>query len=235
MATQQGAKTAVDKATQDLAKATAEVADAQKERDALRPKITKAEAEAVQAEKKAASSDELLKTGVISEKRAAELIVDRETTKKAFEDIKGAVVASEKILADAKGKLDSAQGNLDKAVAALKSADDLLAKSNVEKPAMTAKPLPAPANVAKPAKAQPTDTRIVMRRMPMTVRHEEPPAIPVKVFVDEKAMQSSEQRIKELEMLIADLKAKIAACKILAPASGRIFVEPNGTVSIQKI
>lgn len=230
-ATQKKAQATLEAATQELAKSSAALAAAQKDRDALRPKITQARVDAEQAAKKAGNAKELLDAGVISAKRSQELLADKDTTQKALEDLQSQVTAADKTLSDTQTRQQTAQSNLDKATADLKSADDLLAKSSVE-------PVPqkSPASpVAKPApkpRPQPQETRIVMRRMPMTVRTEPLPAIPVKVFVDEKAMQNSEEQTQALTKRIEELKAKIAACRIFAPVAGTIEISTSGEIRI---
>jgi hypothetical protein len=227
---QQGSRNALDKATQDVAKATAALADAQKARDVLRPKITQADTDATQAEKKAAASNDLLTAGVISAKRAQELIDNRDATKKALQEMKAQVAAADKALSDAQAQQQVAQAALDKCSLALKAADENLVKASAEQP-KAAEPV-TPQAKPKPVAPKPAETRIVMRRMPMIVRHEDAPAIPLKVFVDEKAMQSSQQQIELLQRKIADLKAAIAACQVVAPVAGRIEITPSGDVRI---
>lgn len=219
---QQQAKTAMDEATKSLAKLTAQVADAQEARDSLRPKVTLADVMATQAAKKATNAQELLDAGVISRKRAEELMADRDATQKALDAVKAQAAEADKALDDAKVAALAAQTALDKATAELQQADNRLAKA-------AALPMPK----APPGqKSQPTETRVVMRRMPLTVRTEEAPAIPVKVLVDEQAMQSSEAQIQVLQKKIGELKARIAGCAVLAPISGRVQLSTAGDISI---
>src|SRR5207253_303186 len=104
LATQQQSKGALDKATQELALATTGVADAQKARDALRPKITQAEAESVQADKRAGSGPDLLAAGAISAKRAEEVKAEKEAAKKALDDLKARVSEADKALTEAQAR-----------------------------------------------------------------------------------------------------------------------------------
>lgn len=221
---QQQAKTAMDEATKSLAKLTAQVADAQEARDSLRPRVTLADVTATQAAKKAANAQELLDAGVISRKRGDELLADRDATQKALDAVKAQAADADKTLDDAKAAALAAQTAIDKATSELQQANDRLAKA-------AALPIPK-APPAKPTKSQPTETRVVMRRMPLTVRTEHAPAIPVKVLVDEQAMQSSEAQIEVLQKRIAELKSRIADCAVLAPISGRVQISVAGDISI---
>ena len=67
---QQESRASLDKAGKDLALATKAVVEAQKSRDALRPKVGQADVDAIQAAKKADGAPQLLEAGVISKKRA---------------------------------------------------------------------------------------------------------------------------------------------------------------------
>ncbi|HVT13208.1 MAG TPA: biotin/lipoyl-binding protein [Fimbriimonadaceae bacterium] len=220
---QQRAKAALDKATQALAKATTSVTEAQQARDALRPKEIQAQVAATQAAKKADQAQQWLDAGVISRKRAEQLSAEKDAAQKDLEAVKGLEADAEKGLADAKGEAQAAQTAVDAATAALQKSDDLLAKAA----ATPAPKTPAPAAKPKPA----MEAKIVTRR-PLVVNTEEAPAIPMKVMVDEKAMESSETRIAELKKKIADLKARIAACRVLAPTDGQIQISPSGEIAV---
>src|SRR5579862_4850696 len=97
---QQAARNALEKSTQDLARATADLSDAQKARDGLRPKMIQADLAASQAAKKADGAKELLEAGVISTKRSEELLADRSTTQKALDDMKAQVAAADQAITD---------------------------------------------------------------------------------------------------------------------------------------
>ncbi|HWA83427.1 MAG TPA: hypothetical protein VG820_08350, partial [Fimbriimonadaceae bacterium] len=221
---QQQAKAALDKATQDLAEATAVVTGAQQARDALRPKAIQAEVDATQAAKKADQAQQWLDAGVISRKRATALAADRDAAQKALDAVRAQVADAEKALGDAKSQAQAAQAAVDAATAELQKNDDLLAKA-------AAAPAPAPAKPVIAKKQPPAVARIVMRR-PLTVHTEEAPTVPVKVMVDEKQIQSSQAQIDELQKKIADLKAKIAACRVVSPADGQIQIAPSGEIAI---
>jgi hypothetical protein len=221
-----------DKAVKDLAGTTEKLAEAQKSRDALRPKITQAEADAVQAEKKAAEAPSLLESGAISAKRSQELVDEKAAATKAFEGIKGQIVEADKVLAEAQAAQESAKANLDKTTAALRSADDLLAKSNTEPPKFEQPPVAKPKPPPLPAQTPKMETKIVMRRMPLVARQEEAPPIPMKVFVDEKAMKTSQIRIQDLQKKIEDLKQRIAKSEVIAPVAGILHISKSGAISI---
>jgi multidrug resistance efflux pump len=221
---QQKARSDQEKASQELATASAELVDAQKARDSLRPKITQAETDAVQAEKKAAGAKDLLQQGAISEKRSQELLEDKESTAKVRASIQVQITESDRQLADTQQRQKEAQKRLDSASAELRKSDELLASA-------ANAPVTAPNKQAVVATTKETSTKLVMRRMKMSVRETEAPAIPVKVVVDEKAMQGSETRIAELKGRIEALKARIAECKVFAPVTG--FVRLPDGVSIE--
>ena len=150
--------------------------------------------------------------------------------------LKAQVAAAEEILSAAKSELESAQAILDKSTSSLKEADDLLAKvastPAPQKETPVAVVVPKPVVKTKPAAVM---ARIESRHSLMSVRLEPLPATPVKVLVDEKAMQSSETRMAELEKRIAELKAKIAECQVLAPIAGRVQVSLSGVIAVRPL
>ncbi len=214
----------LEKATSELSAANGAVSQAQKDRDALRPKVAKAEAESATADRKAGNSKELLDAGVISTKRAAELVADKESTKKAWDALAAQAQVADKYLIDANAAQSAAKDKLDRARAALETADSAVTK---------AQSLVTPAT-PKTADSKPQVSyvgKVVTRRS--MVRVVEPQPIPVKVFVDEGAMKSTDQRVAGLQKKIADLKAQIEDCKILAPVDGRVawFVQAGQQVA----
>lgn len=226
---QADARAALDMATKNLAESTASLAAAQESRDALRPKVGTAQVVAIQASKKAEGAQELLDAGVISRKRAEELEGEKAAALKALDDLNSQVAAAEESIASAKTRLEAAQANLDKATASLHAADDALTR------AANLAPQPKPESPSVKPTAKPKTDIVVSRPMPMSVRLEPLPATPLKVFVDEKAMQTSQIRMAELDKQISDLKAKIEACQIRAPISGRIQISANSEIEIRPL
>ena len=76
-----------------------------------------------------------------------------------------------------------------------------------------------------------TETRIVTRRR-LAARREPPPAVPVKVLVDEQAMKSSQEKIAELQARIHTLQTRIEQAVVLAPIAGRVRIGTDGSISI---
>jgi multidrug resistance efflux pump len=222
-----------DKAVKTLAEATASLGEAQAARDALRPKITVAEAEAVQAERRAAGVPALLEAGAISLKRSQELNDEKAATAKALEDVKAKIAEADKALIEAQAAQDAAKTSLDRTTAALQAVDAMLAKSSTESPKVE---VPAKADIAKtevaPTKPAKTEFKLVTRKMPLVVRQEEPPAIPLQVFVDEKAMKNSQGRIQELQLKIAGLKKRMSQCDLTAPVAGIVRISGVSTLTI---
>jgi multidrug resistance efflux pump len=226
-AQQERARSEHERTSQALALASADLADAQKARDALRPKITQAEASSKQAESKAASGKELLLQGAVSRKENQDLIDAAAEAAKALTALQAQVAEADRDLAAAQDRQQRAQKELDSATAKLKESDSLLAKA-ASIPAAASQALPK-SEPPKPAAA----TKIVMRKMRLSVHESEPPAIPLKVLVDEKTMQSSEAKIAELKKRIEALKARIEDCKVFAPATGFVQVRVGGSIAIK--
>ncbi len=235
VAGQMKAQANLGKATKNLDAATKALADAQGARDALRPKVGQAEVDATQAAKKADSVKELLDAGVISVKRSQELLAAKESTQRALDDLKIEVAAAEQALTQAKADQESVRGGLDRATADLKTADDSVAKAAT---AQVSQPKPAaPAPAEAKATNPPVGTKsgfmkIGMHRKPLVAREEPLPPIPVKVFVDQKAIQGSERRIADLQARIRELQAKIDACRILAPIAGWVEIAASGSILV---
>jgi multidrug resistance efflux pump len=233
----QSAEDTVNLASDEVKKASAALSEAQKSRDALRPKITQADAAATEAAKKAEGARSLLDQGAISKREYDQDLANRIETQKALEALKGDVADAETNLKAAQTRLQTANESLEKAMSGLEAANnDYTRAAQAPAPPIVAaaKPAPAPVTVKAAPKPQKTETKLVMVRRGM-VSEEPPPAIPVKVFVDEETMKPAQQKIAELTKRIADLKLQIAAARLLAPESGILHLSANGAASIEVV
>lgn len=221
------ARESVDSASKELAFAGVELATAQATRDDLRPKLSQAEVEAAQSAKKAEGAQELLDAGVISVKRAVELKANSEAYRKALADLQSQAQGADDGIRQAEAKAASAKEALDRATRILSEARGLVAKAATQ-------PIPkaAPTSASKPSAPATVKSKPSVPRLPRVFHSAEALPVPVKVFVDERAIENTSRRIEELERRISELKDLIGACRIVAPTSGRIRVLPQGSIQI---
>jgi len=234
---QEVARDALAKAAKDLADATAAVAVAQAARDALRPKITQAEVDATEAATKADTATQLFAAGVISANRSAQLIAGKTSTQKTLDDLQAQAAAADQALADSRAHQQSAQAPVDEAAKGLSEADDRAGKAAAAPFPPSAPRQPTEYPVAHPeSSSQPSaahkPTRQQAAQHPAVARLEAPRAIPVKVFVNQQALQTAQPQIAELQRQIELLRERIAECTIVAPVSGRVELSSSGTIAI---
>lgn len=219
-----GAKSAADdalgKATLAQGLSAAKAAEAQATLDALRPQEAQAEADAKRASDKLAAARSLLEAGAISRKELAESEQASTDAGLALDGVRQQISQAEQNVATSEAAIETAKKLVQEAASRADAASRGLAKSASD-------PTPAPAPAA------PVRTERIVTRMPLRVHSIEPPAIPVKVIVDEKAIATSEGKAADLRARIEALKAEIAAAKVYAPISGIVRISPDGRLSIQ--